>query len=784
MATKDINQLIEESLEANWDTSVLEVIELEIEKASNVVHWLTGAQYRSMSPWPKQIEFALNLFEDYCPDCSDMRTVRDCWGKSLEVIKSQVTLLEFGKCPKCGKNRNVFEKEGKHNRHRELIGIAGQRCLDPKTPVLLADGTKTTLNHLRIGDALSDRCGNISFVTKTWKSEHPGSFFFRITLSTRVVDIECSDGHEFLTRRGIVCAAELKHGDLIEAYVDGHATWGIVGSELAVRSPITLLDIETSTGTFLHASGLVLHNSGKSFLSAEFAAYITHKLLCLDGVPCTRYGLINTVLRGTFVAGDTAQAAETVWGYFAAAVQESPWFKVYFAMLKDEERKKGMELYKFRPDGNLAFFHKKLELSRATADQATLRGRTRIIGSIDELGWFDNREAAKRRAGKEVYRALDNSLQTIRSSSELRWKEGFYDLPTAFMLNVSSPAAEDDPIMSIAAEKRNSKVTYIFHHPTWEINPEITLEGLADQMLTDPLGTMRDFGAEPGSGKNVLFPNPDTVYALIDDNKGSLMKYHKEPMEVKVKDITYNYVKAILDHITFDRTTPFILACDAGEVNNSFSLLLASLEEDVTIVNSAVIIQPEALTNGGIASVHFPSVLDFVNAMRKHISLEMVVFDRWQSTLVIQGLIDQGIDAKKHSLRYDDFKQFKQRVYEERIVIPKNEVPFEKIMLQKLTDYQPLSQLVRQLRTVRDTGRKIIKPPVGDDDVFRCLVLADKFMTENRERFANRGLQGMRQSKFKSFYANAQNMRNHQTANSLGLNNLQSQGVFIQKGRK
>jgi hypothetical protein len=632
---------------------------------------------------------------------------------------------------------------------------------------------------------LCDKRNQTTRVKQVWQSDHQGSFIIHVKLPNTEIRLECSDGHEFITIQGIVAASELQTSDLIEYEYRGNLTWGIVTSIIVMpsNSPIRLIDIETESGTFLHVSGLVLHNSGKSFLSAEFAAYLVHRFLCLDGVPCTRYGLINTVLRGVFVAGDSSQAAETVWGYFAAAIQESPWFKVYFAMLNDEEKKKGMDLYKFRPDGNLAFFHKKLEFSRATSDQATLRGRSRIIGSIDELGWFDNREGAKRRAGKEVYRAIDNSMQTIRSSAEHRWNEGFYDLPTAFMLNVSSPSAEDDPIMSIAAEKRNSKVTYIFHLPTWEINPEITLEGLEDQMLTDPIGTMRDFGAQPGSGKHVMFPNPDTVYALIDDDRESLLKYHKESLKVQVKEIEYNYVKCILDKVDIDRTTPYILACDAGESNNSFSLLLASLDNDVSIVNSGVIIQPEALSNGGVATVHFPSVLDFITDLRKHISLEMVVFDRWQSTLVIQGLRDQGVDARKHTLKYDEFKAFKHRVYEEHIRIPKLEVPFSKILLQKLTDAQPMASLAKQLRTVRDTGRKITKPPVGDDDLFRCLVLADLYMVENKEKFSRRGFEVNSTSKFKSFYASVNSIQ-HRGANRMGMNTMNAHGVFIQKGRK
>jgi hypothetical protein len=735
MARREVDpvDLIEKALSANWDTSELDSMKLDIEEAPNSIQYMVGSQFHGMSPWPRQIEFALKTFEDYCPYCSDMTVVNDCWGRSLDSIRNRVQFLEFGKCPKCRRTRIDFWKEELHQGRQELIGVAGQRCLDPDLLVRMADGILVSLALLKKGDLLQDRNGTVTEVTKVWPVQEPGYFVVFMNLPDgKTIPIKCGHEHAWVTDRGVIATTELCYEDRIE-FGESWATVRII--KKYPGKPVNLIDIETTSGTFLHVSGLTLHNSGKTLITAVFSSYILHKYLSMDGLPCSRYGLRNTVLMGTFIAADNKQVSETTWGQFAAEIESSPWYKTYFALLKEEEKRTGTEMYKFKPEYALAFMNKKLLFSHATGDYTGLRGRTRILGSIDELGWFESNERAKRRAGLEIYTSLNNSLKTIRSAADHKRMEGQYDLPTAYMFNVSSPAAEDDPIMTLKSKAGTAKKTFCFHLPTWEINPGISLEDFEDDMKKDPVKIMRDFGAQPGAGRNIYLPNAEIILASVDEKRESGMKFHKEFLEIDIKNTPYTYVYPKLDHIMLDRTTPYILAGDAGESGNSFSLMLCSLDENVTIVNAGVVVQPVGLASGKIATVHFPSVLQFILDLRRHITLRKVVFDRWQSTFVIQALRDQDIDAEKFSLRYEHFKLFKQRFYEERFRLPKPEVSFDKIMLQHLDDKQPSALLIKQLRTVRDNGRQVMKPAAEDDDLFRCLVLADKFLQEDPEAF-------------------------------------------------
>ena len=47
----------------------------------------------------------------------------------------------------------------------------------------------------------------------------------------------------------------------------------------------------------------------------------------------------------------------------------------------------------------------------------------------------------------------------------------------------------------------------------------------------------------------------------------------------------------------------------------------------------------------------------------------------------------------------------------------------------------PYTHMAVQFATVRESGKKIIKPEVGDDDLFRITVLAGWYMGENQKDF-------------------------------------------------
>lgn len=771
--------LIESVLESeNWDLGSLELKQHGLDRCPNAVAWMTQPKFGMFSPWPRQIQFATKLFEDFCPDCSVMSIVDDMWGCSLEEINRNVVFLQHGVCPNCGKNRNHFKAEQKHFGRNELVGIAGQRCLDPCTRVLTPQGDLSLLS-IREGDILLDVGYTQTSVKKCWFSEQSGYFTIVIKLwgeTSKQLELACSHEHAWILPTGeVVPTTELKAGQLLSVVSSVFKCAEIIHIAKH-RLPVVMIDIETESGTFLHESGLVLHNSGKTFFTGVCSNYITHRYLSLDGQCSAHYDLRNTLLHATFVAGDKSQVAETSWGAFVSELKVSQWYKQYFDYLKTESKRLGVELHKFDPDSYLWFANKQLLLTFRAGSKVGLRGRTRFIGSIDEFGWMSSSRSAIIRSGPDIYDALSNSLETIRNNVEARWADGKFDLPTAYMLNVSSPRIEDDPIMSLAAKNKYNPKAYIFHYATWDINPMFKRESLKARMESEPLVVMRDFGARPGVGRDVLFPNAEIIEAIIDENAINCIEYEAERHDVVIKDAVYPYIKALLKNAKAPRTHPYCLACDAGESGNNFGMLLCSLEDDKTIVNGGILLKPRPADGGRVATIHFPSVLETILDFKKFfIELELVMFDRWQSTSIVQDLRDKKVDAMRYSLKYADFKTFKQRVLEHKISIPNPEISFKHIMLETLQGNTPIAHLVKQLRTVRDTGRAVVKPlgdsSDGNDDLMRCLVLADWALHFYSRRFTRRANQGgqvlNRDSKGAIVHRNLNNFRETQASSGL-----------------
>jgi hypothetical protein len=249
---------------------------------------------------------------------------------------------------------------------------------------------------------------------------------------------------------------------------------------------------------------------------------------------------------------------------------------------------------------------------------------------------------------------------------------------------------------------------------------------------------MRDFGALPGTGKNIFLPNIEVMDSNIDDERLSTLTYVNESFSMQVKDTEYWYVKAVLQNMRPNREYPSMLACDAGERGNGYGLVLMHLEGDATVIDGAISINPKVIGEGILGSVHFPSAHELIFEMLKHTHIEMVAYDRWQSTTIIQDLLQHNVDAQKYSLRYPDFLDFKNRYMEHNVRYPSPEVPYITLMLEALSDATPIAQMLKQTRTVRDTGRKVTKPANGDDDLFRCVVLGDYLMHKNKGRFERR----------------------------------------------
>jgi hypothetical protein len=129
--------LLQELSSLGDDTSALDFLDdRDFPLAPN---WLSFClDYAGVEPFPKQIEHGLTFFNDRCSYCSNP-DYEELYDETLGNILDNIVLLEYGKCPKCKKNRSqMVKKEQDLYWFEELVGVAGQRSGKSEEDAMLA----------------------------------------------------------------------------------------------------------------------------------------------------------------------------------------------------------------------------------------------------------------------------------------------------------------------------------------------------------------------------------------------------------------------------------------------------------------------------------------------------------------------------------------------------------------------------------------------------------------------------------------------------------------------
>lgn len=481
--------------------------------------------------------------------------------------------------------------------------------------------------------------------------------------------------------------------------------------------------------------------AGKSVVIGLASTYVMHRFLNLRNPSATYKLTPGQPLYMTFVSYTLQQAIETVWDAFSAQYAHSPWFKAYNHSLVELAEKQGMDsdlLFRSK-DTYIWYGNKMLTAAPAAADTRSLRGRTRLLAAIDELGWFGVGDAVKAN-GKDTMEALLKSLQTLRSRVDSTLFAKDPNALTSYMLNASSPSSHFDPIMSRLKDAEKDPAIVQIHLPTWEANPDITRKSMRGAEATNYTDFMRDFGAMPPLTDSAFMENEKLIDRCVYAAQKPIFRYKTEQITdamgghyigVKLLDIVQSQI-------------PHIIVADAGESGNSFAVGVFHLEKgddniaDYVVVDGLVEIAPEKSGSGDVMRVHFPSVFELIIALCEKLYVRGVFYDRWQSSGEIQRLNDKKIKSDKYSPVSSDFTNLRNRVYAGGLKVPRMEKEsVHKLDLSNPQDVRlnPITHFVLQMKTVRASGNRVIKPIAGEDDMFRTLVSAAALMEEHRKDY-------------------------------------------------
>lgn len=473
--------------------------------------------------------------------------------------------------------------------------------------------------------------------------------------------------------------------------------------------------------------------SGKSAVTTMIAAYILHRFLVI-GKPNDVFNIRgNEILHGTFIALTLGQAKENLWDPFYGYISDSPWFKQYHKFLRYHEKRLGEQLFKLK-DTFVLYRHRNMLWYPATPDKRVLRGRTRLFGAIDELGWFDaNRDTGKvKDNAHEVYKALSNSLATARQSESRLINAGFDQMLTGYMVNVSSPSSIRDKIVELVRVAKGSTKILGLHKPTWKMNPHLPRNSpiIEEEFRKDPIGAARDFGAEPSLSSYPFIPNHGTIIEAIRDKGINLIKYRLRTETIGTGAGMQTYRTAEVLNIK-QSTKASVLAMDAGFTNNSFALSCGSITDGIVSVDCLV----EIIPMPGIALNYTSIFANVIVPIIKARNVKILLADRWNSIKLLQ---DAQSDAdlkleicKQYSLKYTDLYMCRDALDQKAITIPRADVSEISDVLDhdpetypKCFEYKPVEHLILQFATVQDVGKKqVIKGDGFTDDLWRATAL-------------------------------------------------------------
>jgi len=473
--------------------------------------------------------------------------------------------------------------------------------------------------------------------------------------------------------------------------------------------------------------GVAGQRSGKSGQTAIIAAAITMKYLLLPDYATFFPGLLKgQELQGTFVSLTFGQAFDNLWTPYYKFLTETKWFKEYFRFFQEEGERLGKELVKLR-DTFVNFSFKGLSFYPSGPDKRKLRGKTRVVASIDEVAWFIGGKDAVKFNPDEIYEALDNSLMTILSASRRVFPKHPYT-PTAYGIYISSPSSKTDMAMRMYQQSRFSDTIYGFKKATWEYNPHITKRDLSAKFSNDPIAAERDFGANPPHSSSPFISAPSAVVPCFT-GKSNVFKLGRMRT---IKDSLGGKLLSPSLKINRLHTYPSVLGVDAGFKFNSFGLVLQhwNTEKEAVEVSGIIELRPDPYP------LSYPDIYEnIISPIIESFNVKMVVTDRWQSIDITQRTYkDFNVDAMTHTLKYPDFDDIRSRVVSNEYIFPKTErsikqlINIEKTVLE-LIDASPVSHLFLQLLMIKDTGRTVTKGDDIDDDIFRAMSIGTSIIT-------------------------------------------------------
>jgi len=491
--------------------------------------------------------------------------------------------------------------------------------------------------------------------------------------------------------------------------------------------------------------GLAGQRAAKTTSMILWDSYNLHKVLKLPS-PQSVFGTLPTqVITTTFAATTFAQAVENVWNPYLNTLRTTPWFATYHSFLDMKSEELGEELYNLG-EHMVRYRHRNLLLSPSGPNKRTMRGRTRLTGAVDEIGWFPmakksgkNAEEFEKLDAKGVFTALNNSLFTLKSAYRRRTEEGYNDLPKPVMYAISSPSQYNDFIMSSFRTYYGSTEMMAWKYKTWEYNPLLKKKDFKEEFRLKPVEAARDYECNPPIGEGLFITDHTSLIKSFRHGPNKISIITRKTLSKTKLPMTEAEVRINSNNLPIHGT---VLCVDVGLVNNSFafSIIGPTTDHDPDIlpedrgtmqtpakVYAVGEVIPKNGTRISLTSIFANCFVPLVEPF----NIRYFVSDRWNNVKIAQDL-EEGYEVTplEHKCVWEDFETTRDLLYSGNLLLPKLTEPFDDIIKTTLDTYpecfrnRPMDHLAWQFATVREnTGVTVLKGDGGTDDLFRTIVL-------------------------------------------------------------
>jgi len=393
--------------------------------------------------------------------------------------------------------------------------------------------------------------------------------------------------------------------------------------------------------------------AGKTLIASIVSCYEAYKLLVI-GRPCKHYHLpkgqeifiIN-------VAVSERQAKDTIFAHVKARIADSKWF---------QSRIENQIHNEFRFNAEDAVIIIRSEHSKS----GSLAGKTAKMVAFDEIARFNETGES---SADMVYNTLSRAVKTFGAEGK--------------KVSVSSPMYVDDYQMQLAKMGEGLPHTMVVRAPTWEINPTISFESLADEFQKNPEKAWRDYGAMPQATIDKYFSNHDKIDLCVDADIPNIVKEEYEMYVNAVGNPDFKYV----------------LAGDPALVSDAFGMALGHEDEnEIFVVDMAHRFVP---IKGEGKEVDALRVRYFVTMLAKNFPIYAYATDTYQYPELLQFIKNElDIPTYQNMVNKKVYDNLKEMVYTRKIRLPNSEV---------------LSTELKNLELYR--GTKVDHPRKGSKDV-------------------------------------------------------------------